>query len=528
MRRALILFASLGIMGLGLWGTAVIYLDENRLKGVVAAHMAEHSGRKLEIRGALKVRFFPRLHLHAEDVVIGSPPGFDGPEFLEADHLSMSVRMLPLVRGQVSTGEVSVTGATVNLHTNADGASSFDGLGRGGRNGDAREETLLATRQMRLEDIRLVVSDVSTNQRETVLIEWVELDRFQFDSRLDFRFRGNLGEPPLFDEMGIEGQLYVPSTRERPLRLSNMHLEGRLSATGEPLVLLGNLSFSAAPPLMLELDQGRLRLDGQEFDLSGRYDGRDRGHLVVDASGERLDWSKMKGPGVVKGADWLAFTRGMDMDLSLQFTQASFAGIGLEDLSAAVQAREGVVEFSDLAAFVPGGFLQAGGRFDARYQPPRGRLEMEIEMADVAGMLSAADVPAMVSGSGEGSLSLDFTGEESGFDSMHGTGEFELWDGHWVMAANDDEQQPNRLEFERFAGQFRLMPGHFDLPEIQLRSAGREALGWAAIDLADYSLGGQLVVVGNGREIELSGSLRQPRLSATLHPAVEDRGAGGL
>jgi AsmA protein len=288
MRRTLILLASLAIIVLGLWGSAVIFLDEERLKSIVTGHMSVQSGRKVDIRGSLSLRLFPRPRIHAQDLVVAAPDGFDGPGLLSADELVMSVRLLPLVRGSLTPREVRLSGATINLYTDEMGSSSVDGLLRLPDAGIRRGAERLATRQMRLEDIRVVINDMSVGRRHVLNMDLVEFDRFAFDEPLEFRFRGNLGDPPVFSMMDIEGLLLVPSTRERPVRLSNMRLTGVLSGSDLPLYLLGHVSMSSVPYFRLELGDGTLDVDGQQLSIDSTYTGSERGHLEVTANADRL------------------------------------------------------------------------------------------------------------------------------------------------------------------------------------------------------------------------------------------------
>lgn len=526
MRRLTILIASLIIMVLGLWGSAVIYLDEDRLKGIVAEHLAQQTGRKLEIRGSLKVRFFPQLHLRAEQIVVSGPAGYDGPELLAADHLSMSVRLLPLIRGGISAGEVSLSGATLHLHTNREGQSSFDGLTSTSsapldqRNG----QDLLSTRRMRLEDVRLVITDVAAERSDTIMIDWVELDRFSFDRPLQFHFRGNVGDPVLFYEMTIQGQLNVPSTRHRHVRLSNMRMSGRLIDTGQPVTLLGHLAVSPAPPLTFTLDDGRLEIDNQAFALAVSYDGQERGHLKLQTSGRILRWPLIPGSERSDNHGLLPFLRGMDIDAEFAFDQLIARQMAFESVSAQVRAREGIVAFSRIEGLFPGVMAQGRGRLNTQLEPPRGELDLQLDVADAREMLSALGVPAVLSGSGVSTVTMQFAGALEGQEPPLASGRFELWDGHWKTSQVPDGDDSGQLGFSRMAGEFRLASNHFALPELSLQHADMEALGWAAVNLEDHSVGGKLIFVADGREVDLSGTLSNPHFSEPLPVPAEDDG----
>lgn len=524
MRRTLILLASLGIIFLGLWGSAAIFLDEERLKSALIHHVSEQTGRKLEIRGALQVDFFPRLRLRAREVVLSGPRGYDGPQLLEAESLSMSMRVLPLVRGNLSAGELALSGATINMHTDADGRSTLDGLmGAIRRQRDQGEEGVLASRQMRLEDVRLVISDVSTHRQDTVVIDQVELDRFSFDEPLQFRFVGNVGDPSLFEEMTVEGQLHVPSGRSKPLRLMNMRLSGDLSSTRDSLSLLGHLSFSGSPPLELELVDGRLVVGDQSMALEGIYRGQERGHLKIAAQAEKFRWPVTSGGSSLAYQRWLPLLRGMDVDLTARFDQARFGTVDIEALQGRVSVVEGTVTMERLEGFLYGTSMRGTGFLDIRYEEPRGELNIELEIGEMADFLVKLGLPPVLAGAGSGKMDVAYRREDNLWVSTAASGQVELWDGHW-LAGSDDDGEVSVIEFNRLKGDFRILEDFVDLTRLALHDDDMEVLGWAAVDINDHSVGGRLNVTESGREIEVSGTLDEFRLSRplTVDPSAID------
>lgn len=522
MRRTLILLASLGIIFLGIWGSAVIYLDEDRLKSALVDHVSEQTGRKLEIRGALELDFFPRLRLRARDVVLSGPQDYDGPRLLEAESLSMSMRVLPLVRGNLSAGALQLSRATINVHTDDLGRSTLDGLmGAAKRQGEQGGPGLFATRQMRFEDVRLVISDVATQRQDTVVIDQVELDRFSFDEPLQFRFVGNVGDPSLFEQMMVEGQLHVPSERSHPMRLMNMRLSGELSSTREAVTLLGHLSFSSSPPLAMDLVDGRLAVGDQSMALEGKYTGNERGHLELASRSETFQWPLAGRSTALARQDWLPLLRGMDMDLTARFDRARFGNVEFEALQGRVSSREGMVTLERLEGFIAGASMQGTGYFDVRYEIPRGELEVELEIVEMTDLLDDLDLPAILAGAGSGRMSVEYRREAESWVSSAATGQVELWDGRWLLGSKADGDGA-AIDFNHLRGDFRIVEGFVDLTELVLQNDQVEVLGWAAVDLEDQSVGGRLSVVESGREINLSGTLDNFRLS---QPLVRERSA---
>ena len=522
MRRTLMLLASLAIILLGLWGSAVIYLDEQRLKSIVSSHLSAQSGRKVDIRGSLSLRLFPRPRIHAEDVVVAAPEGFDGPKFLSVDELSMSVRLLPLVTGSLTPREVRLSGATMNLYSDEIGRSSVDGLVRSPDTGIRRGAELLATRQMRLEDIRIVINDTSVDQSRTVNIELVEFDQFAFDEALAFRFRGNLGDPPLLSMIDVEGLLMVPSTRERPVRLSNMRLSGELAGSGVPIQLFGNVSLLSVPEFELELEDGRLELADQQVSIVGHYIGWERPYLQLDIQAERLAFgleTDMTGEG---NAQLLALLGSMDSDVEARIGELQMQGMTFEGINLRLSGRDGQLLVEDLEGMMPGAVVSGHGGWHLTHDPAEGGVEMTLSVDDAGQLLAALDLPPAVEGIGQVHWSWLRSPPLTGAGRL-AEGRFELWDGRLKMA--DDES----VDFYRMAGSFMHSPGVFDVPEFALTLPDVEFLGWLSVALETGSIGGRLVRVDEGSEISLAGLIGQPELSEPLLPdprPTDETGSG--
>ncbi len=511
MRRTLILLASLAIIVLGLWGSAVIYLDEERLKSIVSSHLSAQTGRKVDIRGSLSLRLLPRPRIHAEDVVVAAPEGLEGPQFLSADELSMSVRLLPLVTGSFTPHEVRVSGATVNLYTDEVGRSSVDGLVRSPDAGIRRGAELLSTREMRLEDIRVVINDMGLGQSRAVHIDLVEFDRFAFDEALEFRFQGNLGDPPMFSTMEVEGLLLVPSTREKPVRLSNMRFSGELAGSGLPVQLLGHVSMTSVPRFKLELGDGRLDVAGQQLAIEGSYTGDERAHLQLSAQGERLATGNDAGGGELLNDQLLALFRGIDSDVDARFGELRVHGVSIEQASLRLSGRDGQFLVEKMEGMMPGAVVSGQGGWNLDREPAEGGIDMELSVDDAGQVLVALDLPPALEGIGQVHWSWLRSPQPTGAGRL-AEGRFELWGGRLRMSDDD------WVEFDRLAGNFMHSPGVFDVPELGLTLPDGELLGWLSVALESGSIGGRLVRVDDGSEIGLAGLIGQPELSERLGP----------
>lgn len=516
MRRTIILAAALSIIVLGLWGTAAIYFDEARVKGIVSDRLSEQVGRRVEIVGALRFSLFPRPEVDAEDVIVAGPGGNDAPVTMRAQRVSMNLRFFPLLRGELAPEQMQLSGAVINVASlDSDGGSDASPL-----SAIRSSARLLSGRSLRLQDVTLVLPGDSEEAPRTVAIDFIEFDQFSLDRTAAFRFSGNLGEPPILDEVSVEGMLHVPASPDYPVRLRDMQLQGRLVALDEHVALTGDLTAAPDDPFRIALAGGRLRLGEEAFDLSLNFHGGQKPSADLLLSGGELDWLAVKdvasqSTGTDLEAGLAALSRGVDLRSQLQFDRLQIGPVTFS--SARIDLRSQSAGMGvNLAAVFPGGLVDASGVLTG--QAPES-LALDVSLADLDQLLEWRTLPAVVDGSGESTLTLSWPIE--GGTGYRLEGRYELWDGYWRVAREHGE--PAEHEFDQFNGEIRMTPGFVEIPGFEISGSDLSGSGWAAVELPDGTLGGELM--GNGAQasyLALSGSLARPQL-ASLTPELSEQ-----
>lgn len=517
MRRTIILAAALAIILLGLWGTAVIYFDEARLKGIVSDRLSEQIGRRVEIGGALEFNLFPRLELNAGDVVIAGSENDDGQAMLRAKRVSMSLRFLPLLQGELAPGRMQLGGAVVNLAASKENAGPADPLAA--IRSSAR---LLSGQSLRLRDVTVVLPSDDDGAPRSVVIDYIALDRFSLDRNVAFRFRGELGEPPLIEEVNIDGMLHVPTSPDIPIRLRNMQLKGRLAQVDRPVSLSGDLTAARADPFRLALAGGQLRVGRSQYDMSFNIHSGNRRSADLLLSGPVLDWSAIKAfstqsMGVNPASALAEISSRVDLRSQLQFDRLRIGDAVFAEARIDLRSHRNGLGVS-LATVFPGGLIEASGVLT--HQSPRS-LALDASLSEFGRLLEWLELPAALEGSGEAQLTLSWPRESgSGFELE---GRFDLWDGHWRVAGPASELADTA--FDRFSGELRMTPGYLEVPRFQLTGSEIAGRGWAAVDLSGQELGGELrSAEQTAGWLSLSGSLSQPQLTPLTPPASDQAG----
>ncbi|MBK1622886.1 AsmA family protein [Afifella marina] len=125
MRRLLIALGLLVIIVGGLAFLASQLVSPEDVKRRVAEQISAWTGREVSLEGEAVITLLPRLSVKLKDVEIAGPPGDDTP-FVQMAFLKASVRLLPLLIGEVEIEDFTIVSPVISLRRAADGAESWD------------------------------------------------------------------------------------------------------------------------------------------------------------------------------------------------------------------------------------------------------------------------------------------------------------------------------------------------------------------------------------------------------------------
>ena len=155
MRAAKIAGIALGILLLLLALTllaAKLLINPNEFKPRIVSAVRASTGRELSLPGDLKLGVFPWVSLELGPASLSNPPGFPATPFVAVQHLSLRVRLLPLLRKQLQIGLIEADGLQLNLQKDAQGRGNWQGLA-GGPRAPAPSGTAAAGTSGALEDL---------------------------------------------------------------------------------------------------------------------------------------------------------------------------------------------------------------------------------------------------------------------------------------------------------------------------------------------------------------------------------------
>ena len=120
-----------GLVALLALGLLAVYLlvDPNDFKPRIVKAVKEATGRELALPGKIKLAVFPAIALELGPASLGNPPGFPARPFVAVEHLDLHVKLLPLLRKELSVGRVEIDGLDLRLEKNPAGKGNWEDFG---------------------------------------------------------------------------------------------------------------------------------------------------------------------------------------------------------------------------------------------------------------------------------------------------------------------------------------------------------------------------------------------------------------
>jgi len=103
-------------------------IDTDDIKKLAADQVAAQTGRQLTIDGEIGMSIFPWLSLDLGHTSLSNAPGFGTEPMIEVEQISVSLKLLPLLSGNIQLDTIELDGLKADLQIDADGQSNFADL----------------------------------------------------------------------------------------------------------------------------------------------------------------------------------------------------------------------------------------------------------------------------------------------------------------------------------------------------------------------------------------------------------------
>jgi AsmA protein len=262
-RLSLVLVAVLVAGGVALVAASA-FIPAETVRNAVLAEIRSTTGLEPRVRGEVTVSLFPTATVSFSDVTLGDDRDATPP--LAADKLTATLRLLPLLIGQIETADVALTRPRLTINLEADGRSNWSSvvaaLARTLKPGAPASEHVMSFSEIRMTGGTVAINDAAHDVTELlsdveVSLAWPSIAR-SFGATGRFAWRG---EP--FDVSASAGDLFSVLTGDRS------GLKVRLAGAPFKVAFDGHMSYR--PTLKLE---GTLAADGPSLRDALRWAGR--------------------------------------------------------------------------------------------------------------------------------------------------------------------------------------------------------------------------------------------------------------
>jgi AsmA protein len=266
LKRLALVLAAVFAAGIIALVVASAFIPAEKVRSAVIAEIRSVTGLEPVVRGEVTVSLFPTATVTFSGVTLGDDR--DATPALTAEKLTATLRLLPLLIGQIETADVALTRPRLAINLQADGRSNWSSvvatLARALKPGAKQSDHVMSFSEIRMTGGTIAINDEAHGVTEMlsdveVSLAWPSIAR-SFGATGRFAWRG---EP--FDVSASAGDLFSALTGERS------GLKVRLA--GAPFKVAFDGHMSDRPTLKLE---GTIAADGPSLRNALRWAGRQR------------------------------------------------------------------------------------------------------------------------------------------------------------------------------------------------------------------------------------------------------------
>ncbi|MDR0234179.1 MAG: AsmA family protein [Zoogloeaceae bacterium] len=267
---------------------SVIDFDGEGLKERLVAAVWAEKARKLEIRGALRLKVLPRLGVEMNDVHLSGPNG-EG-EFLQIGQLRGALEILPLIVGKFSVNRIEARDLTLLAEHYPDGSTNFDDLLA--KDEEAEEKPLdFEIGKLVLLGGKFSWHEVASGQKFQLDDVYLRSGAMGLTAHGRLEMGGKLVSAPLEGAIFALDSYYRIDVTAKTLQLDMPRLT--LKAREEEQT---RLDWTAK---QIAADWGAPAFSFSDLKLEGHHTDQNRDKVVASLKLDGLDWHE--GGGAVKG-----------------------------------------------------------------------------------------------------------------------------------------------------------------------------------------------------------------------------------
>lgn len=434
-----------------------MFFDLNNFKPQIVDAVKKQTGRDLQISQDLSWSVFPSLGIKLGGISLSNPDGFTPASMIDVNEAVANVALMPLFSQQIEVDLLKLDGLTLNLVTQKNGKTSFDGLSAEtvaekpqstSSNSEVMSLQTLDIGGIELTNTNINIIDMASNTTQTFSLKSFTLGQFSLDKFADFAYEFSATLPDMQLASSGQGKVKIDQTlthvtindfdmvhkaqgdslpgKKVTAELSTqmtMSLDAKtielqltkmsamdLAATGDIKVDYGN----SIPKIVMNLDVGDIDVDA----------------LLPQQEGDAKD-TKVKSETAPSQEPDLTALKTVDLTLKLTAKSIKVSNMLTQNWQMKMAINKGVLTLSSLTADLYEGKLALSAKLDGRKAVPTYEFDNTLTGVKIRPLLTdAAEVDLL-----SGIASFDVKGSGASLipanlkNNLIAVGKFEVADG---------------------------------------------------------------------------------------------------
>src|SRR6266850_1662506 len=392
-----------------------VTFDPNRYKDDIERIAKERTGRTLKLQGELKLAVFPSLGASVAGVTLSERGS--GREFVRLESAHASVKLMPLLHGQVIVDALRVSGLSAQLVKNKDGTYNFSDLLEGKAEKPATK---------RKEQSTPVIFDIAGVEIDRAAVLYRDTSTGQEISLSDLKLHTGRIAENVQDKI----ELAAAVKRNQPLLEAKVALNATYSLKPDAI----GLDFTAKlddSNVKGKLSMARAAQPSYSFDLTIDRINLDR--YLASSEKKKSAAGKQEPPKKEEAAQDapvdLSGLKGLNAQGQLQVGALQVQGLKLSRLKAQLKAADGRAEINPHSASLYEGQLTGTLTLDGNAN----RIALKETLTNVSVGPLLRDAAQQDRLEGRGNVALDVTAAGASVNTMKrslaGTAKVQLGDG---------------------------------------------------------------------------------------------------
>lgn len=519
---------------------AAVFFNSDEVKNQLVKQVKAKTTADLTIEQELSLGFFPWVQIETGGVTLSQPASFNSDKpLMKIGQVAASIKLMPLLSGDIEVGSVELKGAELNLMSDRSGLSNIEALVKAKEqqpkesSGSAKEAQgegmgALSLDSLTLSDFTLNQYDSSQTLSQSFHLATLEVNNFKPETVTPLSAKGTLKSGKTESQWGLSGDLWVGSDfKQFKVNKLDAELE-EFSEQIKSVALTGDLTLELADKTTKINHQGVVSLNGQPINLSLNAGLSTFKDIDVTLSAKRLELAGLlaatSGEKAPKQSDALDlspianFLKSARIKGQLDIGELVLKNATFNQVSAKLSNKGATLVLDPFKADAFKGHVETIASVNFAAKPLALAVQPSFENIQIGDLLAAFFDMDKLTGLGELDLNMKTKGADvkQMLQNLNGSGQLQLTDGafHGVDIAKliqsglslqslNKENFNGKTTFANLSSSIRAAEGLIELPDFSLKSPAFNLVGKASTDANQETIAGNFQLALKGKLKEL-------------------------